>query len=168
MNYIEVTFDTVDSSIFGEWTCTDLTGSESFNVTGSSEVTNTITETNTGTSNDNDGVVFAILIVCLLMAYSIVVAVRFCMGSTENTSGNCFLTFCQFIEETFFDCCGCESSQESEDDPGFFKDKVCTLNSLLGFTYLVLYGVIVEVIVLLAVYYGFDKYQDWWRYLLAI
>ena len=47
-----------------------------------------------------------------------------------------------------------------EDDPGFFKDKVCTLNSLLGFTYLVLYGVIVEVIVLLAVYYGSDKFQE--------
>ena len=35
----------------------------------------------------------------------------------------------------------------------FFSD------SLLGFTYLVLYGFIVGVIVLLAVYYGFDKYQ---------
>ena len=46
MNYIEVTFDTVDSSIFGEWTCTDLTGSESFNVTGSPP---TITEPQTTT-----------------------------------------------------------------------------------------------------------------------
>ena len=35
----------------------------------------------------------------------------------------------------------------------FFSD------SLLGFTYLVLYGFIVEVIVLLAVYYGSDKFQ---------
>ena len=35
----------------------------------------------------------------------------------------------------------------------FFSD------SFLGFTYLVLYGVIVGVIVLLVVYYGFDKYQ---------
>ena len=35
----------------------------------------------------------------------------------------------------------------------FFSD------SLLGFTYLVLYGFIVEVIVLLAVYYGFAKFQ---------
>lgn len=34
-NYIEVTFDTVDSSIFGEWKCTHLSGSKSFNVTGS-------------------------------------------------------------------------------------------------------------------------------------
>ena len=34
-NYIEVTFDTVESSIFGEWTCTHASGSDSFNVTGS-------------------------------------------------------------------------------------------------------------------------------------
>ena len=114
----------------------------------------------TSTSTDNNGRALVILFVCLLVAYCIVVAGRFCAGSTKNTSGNCFLTFCQFIEERFFDCCGCERSQESEDDPGFFKDKVCTLNSLLGFTYLVLYGVIVEVIILLAVYYGSDKFQE--------
>ena len=32
-------------------------------------------------------------------------------------------------------------------------------DSLLGFTYLVIYGVIVEVIVLLAVYYGYSEFQ---------
>ena len=152
IDYIEVTFATVDSSIFGEWTCTHLTWSESFNLTGSSG--------GTSTSTKEYGKALAILSVCLLVAYFIVVAVRFCAGSTGNKSGNCFLRLCQFIEDKFFDCCGCKSSQKSEDDPVFFKDKVCTLISLLGFTYLVLYGLIVGVIVLLAVYYGSDKYQE--------
>ena len=70
-NYIEVTFDTVESSIFGEWTCTHASGSDSFNVTGSPPTTTeqqTTTEhqtttDETTTANTNDGSSYFIEIV---------------------------------------------------------------------------------------------------------
>ena len=102
----------------------------------------------TNTSTDNDGKVIGILFGCSVIAYIIgivMIALRlsnWCIGKTYEI---CFLRFCIFIEEIFFDCCGSDSIQA---------------NSLLGFMYLVLYGVIVEVIVLVPVYYEFAKFQE--------